>query len=49
MREVFPETREQQYFFNKNFNDIAALSKSCHRTLAVMKEIYNAEDIDKTQ
>ena len=50
MREVFPETREQRCWFHKQANVLAALPKSAHPgALAAMREIYNAEDIDKTQ
>ncbi|MFE5703428.1 IS256 family transposase [Rhodococcus koreensis] len=50
LREVFPETREQRCWFHKQANVLAALPKSAHPgALAAMKEIYNAEDIDKAQ
>lgn len=50
LREVFPETREQWCWFHKQANVLAALQKSAHPgALAAMKEIYNAEDIDKAQ
>ena len=50
MREVFPETREQRCWFHKQANVLAALPKSAHPgALAAMREIYNAEDIDKAQ
>ncbi|MGW4126519.1 IS256 family transposase [Nocardia sp. NPDC004711] len=50
VREVFPETREQRCWFHKQANVLAALPKSAHPgALAAMKEIYNAEDIDKAQ
>jgi putative transposase len=50
LREVFPETREQRCWFHKQANVLAALPKSAHPgALATMKEIYNAEDIDKAQ
>ena len=50
LREVFPETREQRCWFHKQANVLAALPKSSHPgALAAMKEIYNAEDIDKAQ
>ena len=50
MREVFPETREQRCWFHKQANVLAALPKSAHPGgLAAMREIYNAEDIDKAQ
>lgn len=48
LREVFPDTREQRCWFHKQANVLAALPKSAHpNALAAMKEIYNAEDIDK--
>src|ERR1700687_886385 len=50
MRGVFPETREQRCWFHKQSNVLAALPKSAHPgALAAMREIYNAEDIDKAQ
>lgn len=50
MREVFPETREQRCWFHKQANVLAALPKSAHPgALAAMREIYNAEDIDRAQ
>jgi putative transposase len=50
MREVFPETREQRCWFHKQANVLAALPKSAHPgALAAMREIYNAEDIDKAE
>jgi transposase-like protein len=50
MREVFPSTREQRCWFHKQANVLAALPKSAHPgALAAMREIYNAEDIDKAQ
>jgi putative transposase len=50
MREVFPDTREQRCWFHKQANVLAALPKSAHPgALAAMREIYNAEDIDKAQ
>ena len=50
LREVFPETREQRCWFHKQSNVLATLPKSAHPgALAAMKEIYNAEDIDKAQ
>jgi putative transposase len=50
MREVFPETREQRCWFHKQANVLAALPKSAHPgALSAMREIYNAEDIDKAQ
>ncbi|MGO4202189.1 IS256 family transposase [Rhodococcus sp. TAF43] len=50
LREVFPDTREQRCWFHKQANVLAALPKSAHPgALAAMKDIYNAEDIDKAQ
>ena len=50
LREVFPNTREQRGWFHKQANVLAALPKSAHPgALSAMKEIYNAEDFDKTQ
>ena len=50
VREVFPDTREQRCWFHKQANVLAALPKSVHPgAVAAMKEIYNAEDIDKAQ
>jgi transposase-like protein len=50
VREVFPATREQRCWFHKEANVLAALPKSAHpAALAAIKEIYNAEDIDKAQ
>jgi transposase-like protein len=50
VREVFPATREQRCWFHKQANVLAALPKSAHPSaLAAIKEIYNAEDIDKAQ
>jgi transposase-like protein len=49
-REVFPNTREQRCWFHKQANVLAALPKSAHPgALAAMRDIYNAEDIDKAQ
>lgn len=48
VREVFPTTREQRCWFHKQANVLAGLPKSAHpAALAAIKEIYNAEDIDK--
>ena len=48
VREVFPATREQRCWFHKQANVLAALPKSAHpAALAALKDIYNAEDIDK--
>jgi len=50
IREVFPDTREQRCWWHKQANVLAALPKSVHPgALAALKEIYNAEDIDKAQ
>jgi transposase-like protein len=50
VREVFPDTREQRCWWHKQANVLAALPKSVHPgATAAMKEIYNAEDIDKAQ
>ncbi|WP_280186741.1 MULTISPECIES: IS256 family transposase [Nocardia] len=50
LREVFPDTREQRCWFHKQANVVAALPKSAQPgALAAMKDIYNAEDIDKAQ
>jgi transposase-like protein len=50
VREVFPPTREQRCWFHKQGNVLAALPKSAHpAALSGVKEIYNAEDIDKAQ
>jgi len=50
VREVFPKTKEQRCWFHKQANVLAGLPKSAHpAALAAMREIYNAEDIDKAQ
>ena len=50
VREVFPATREQRCWFHKQANVLAGLPKSAHpAALAALKDIYNAEDIDKAQ
>lgn len=50
VREVFQATKEQRCWFQKQANVLAGLPKSAHpATLAAIKEIYNAEDIDKAQ
>ena len=50
LREVFPDTREQRCWFHKQANVLSALPKSAHPgALAALKDIYNAEDIDKAQ
>ena len=48
--ELFPDTREQRCWWHKQANVLAALPKSAHPgALAALKEIYNAEDIDKAR
>jgi putative transposase len=50
VREVFPDTREQRCWWHKQANVLGALPKSVHPgAIAAMKDIYNAEDIDKAQ
>lgn len=50
LREMFPETREERCWFDKQSNVTAALPNSAHPgALAAIKEICNAEDIDKAQ
>lgn len=50
VREVFPDTREQRCWWHQQANVLAALPKTVHPgAIAAMKEIYNAEDIDKAQ
>ena len=50
VREVFPSTKEQRCWFHKQANVLAALPKSAHpAAIAAMREIFNAEDIDKAQ
>jgi putative transposase len=50
LREVFPTTWEQRCWFHKQANVLSALPKSAHPgALAALREIYNAEDIDKAQ
>jgi transposase-like protein len=50
VREVFPATKEQRCWFHKQANVLAALPKSAHpAALAAIKDIYNAEDIDKAR
>jgi putative transposase len=50
VREVVPATREQRCWFHKQANVLAALPKSAHPgALAVLREIYNAEDTDRAQ
>ena len=50
LREVFPDCHQQRCWWHKQANVLAALPKSAHSgALAALKEIYNAEDIDKAQ
>ena len=50
MREVLPATREQRCWFHRQANVLAALPTSAHPgALAALKDIYNAEDVDKAQ
>lgn len=50
VREVFPATKEQRCWFHKQANVLAALPKSAHpAALAAIKDIYNAEEIDRAQ
>lgn len=50
LRDVFPTTHEQRCWFHKSANVLAAIPKSAHpAAISAMKEIYNAEDIDKAQ
>ncbi|HEY1442360.1 MAG TPA: IS256 family transposase [Mycobacterium sp.] len=50
LRGVFPDTREQRCWWHKQANVLAALPKSAHPgALAAMREIFNAEDIDRAQ
>jgi putative transposase len=50
LREVFPATREHRHKWHKQANALAALPKSAHPgTLVAIREIYNAEDIDKAR
>jgi putative transposase len=50
LREVFPDTREQRCWFHVQANVLAALPKSAQPAAsAALKEIYNAEDVDKAQ
>ena len=45
---MFPATCEQRCWFHKQANALAALPKSAHSAaLSAIKEVYNAEDIDK--
>jgi transposase-like protein len=47
---VFPATNEQRCWFHKQANVLGALPKSAHpAALAAIRDIYNAEDIDKAQ
>lgn len=44
IREVFPESREQRYWFHKQANALAALPKSAHpNAIKAMQEIYDAD------
>ncbi|MBV8350550.1 MAG: IS256 family transposase [Mycolicibacterium sp.] len=50
LREVFPDTREQRCWWHKQANVLAALPTSAHPgALAAMREIFNADDIDRAQ
>ena len=50
LREVCPETRVKRRCWQKKANVLAALPKSAHPgALAAMREIFNAEDIDRAQ
>jgi putative transposase len=50
LREVFPDAREQRCWFHKQANVLAALPKSAHPgAIAAIREIFNAEDIDRAQ
>jgi transposase-like protein len=50
LREVFPDAREQRCWFHKQANVLAALPKSAHPgAIAAMREIVNADDIDRAQ
>ena len=50
VREVFQTTNEQRCWLHKQANVLAALPKSAHlAAIAAIKEIYNAQDIDKAQ
>src|SRR6476659_94216 len=50
LRQVLPGTREQRCWWHKQANVLAALPKSAHPgALAAMREIFNAEDIDRAQ
>jgi transposase-like protein len=50
LRELFPDTREQRCWFHKQANVLAALPKSAHPgAIAAMRDIFNAEDIDRAQ
>src|SRR6201997_4657468 len=50
LREVSPDTREQRCWFHKQANVLSALPKSAHPgALAALRDIYNAEDIEKAQ
>src|SRR6201997_2638511 len=50
LRGVFPDTREQRCWWHKQANVLAVLPKSAHPgALAAMREIFNAEDVDRAQ
>jgi putative transposase len=50
LRGVFPDTREQRCWWHKQANVLAALPKSAYPgALAAMREIFNAEDIDRAR
>ncbi|GFG67792.1 IS256 family transposase [Mycobacterium kubicae] len=50
LREVFPSAREQRCWFHRRANVLAALPKSAHPgALGALRDIYDAEDIDKAQ
>jgi len=50
LREVFPDTRDQRCWWHKQANVLAGLPKSARPgALAAMREIYNAEDVDRAQ
>lgn len=49
LREVCPSTREQRCWFHKQANVSSALPSWRNRVPAALREIYNAEDIDKAR
>lgn len=50
VREVFPRLVSTRCWFHTQASVVAALPKSAHpAALAGLKDIYNAEDIDKAQ